>query len=88
MSLMIIGKNGMIEYKYLENRKAKMDFYKVIINTPGVKIQILPHQLPPKGWATPSHPKLIPHRQSKRGKKEPKRLGNIIPSNIIKYVKL
>ena len=73
----------MIEYKYLENRNGKMDFYKVIINTPAVKIQISPHQLPPKGWAIRTQ-----HRRSNRGKKEIKRLGNIIPSNIIKYVKL
>ena len=89
MSLTIIGRNGIVEFKYLENRHAEMDFYRVIKNTPAVKIERLSHQLPPKGWWTPTHPKIIPKpRQSKREKKEPKRLGNLIPTNIIKFVKL
>ena len=68
----------------LENSLGIMDLYRIIRNTPAVKIRIAPHQLPPKGWArrTPRY------RRSTRGKNEIKRLGNVIPSNIIKFVKL
>ena len=72
------------EYTYLANNAGKGgDYYRVVQNTPAVQIVRLPEQLPPKGWGIRTQ-----HRRSNRGKKEIKRLGNIIHSNIIKYVKL
>ena len=89
MMLTIICKNGIAkEFIYLEN-KSGFDFYRVTQNSPAVKIELDSHQHAPKGWCTPSYPKIIPKvRQSKRQKTQPKRLGNSIPSNIIKFVQM
>ena len=43
MTLTIIGKNGIAkEFKYLENKDG-FDFYRVIKNSPAVKIELLSH---------------------------------------------
>ena len=74
------------DYLYLKNRHY-YDFYRVTQRSPAYKIHVHSHQFPPKGWATPTRPKIDPKgRVSKRKKTQPKRLLPVVDSDILKFI--